>query len=143
LRVIKLMRGCIDCQYGQDADGLQFDHVGSTKVFNVSQFSARSVGEVCNEIAKCEVRCGTCHAIRSARENRKRNKQAALDDSDNDLRTLVANRIGETGIPDLLQALSAQNVVRLSFGGDILTQLIREARAEPARRARLVAALES
>lgn len=76
LRDIKLASGCVDCGYKADADGLQFDHRDEgTKLFNVSQFSSRSIGVIRAEVEKCDVRCGTCHAIRSASRHRARNLQ--------------------------------------------------------------------
>lgn len=75
---LKLASGCIRCEYNKNPDGLQFDHRDpTTKVFNVSQFSNRTVAEVLAEVAKCDVRCGTCHAIRSASQHRARNSLVA------------------------------------------------------------------
>jgi hypothetical protein len=74
IRKLKLAKGCVKCGYKANADGLTFDHREERlKLFNIAEFGTRSVTEVRAEIAKCDVRCGTCHLIRTARRNRKRN----------------------------------------------------------------------
>jgi hypothetical protein len=75
----KLVSGCVDCGYKKNANGLLFDHIDPlTKLFDVSQYSSKSVREVRGELAKCAVRCGTCHLIRSAEQNRARNSAKAI-----------------------------------------------------------------
>lgn len=77
VRALKLLRGCIDCGYDSNADALEFDHrPGEGK-------RPRGVGGVIGntrlliaEIAKCDVRCANCHAIRT-QERRRESEQAA------------------------------------------------------------------
>lgn len=53
---------CVDCNES-DPIVLEFDHVKSIKVENVSRLAcqARSMSKIRKEIAKCEVRCANCH----------------------------------------------------------------------------------
>ena len=64
---IKLDSGCIDCGYNEHPRALDFDHIGSNKVFNVSAMVSHGYcfEKVLEEIAKCEVRCANCHRIRT------------------------------------------------------------------------------
>lgn len=56
--------GCVDCA---TSDGLlEFDHVGS-KLFDISNAVNRSWPSLVEELARCEVRCRTCHVRRHAR----------------------------------------------------------------------------
>ena len=65
---IKLERGCIDCGYKAHASALHFDHVDpATKKVEVSKLRCGSVDALLAEIAKCEVRCANCHAVRTWR----------------------------------------------------------------------------
>lgn len=62
----KLEKGCIDCGYNKHHAGLQFDHLPEfAKYDNVASLTFRSRKVLLAEISKCEVVCGTCHAIRS------------------------------------------------------------------------------
>lgn len=66
---IKLERGCIDCGYREHPAALQFDHRDpKTKRFSIAKGLTRSKRAILAEIAKCEVRCANCHAIRSINE---------------------------------------------------------------------------
>jgi hypothetical protein len=61
-------RGCADCGGSYPSYVLQLDHrPGSGKVENVSEMISQSRGreEIFAEIAKCEVVCANCHAIRT------------------------------------------------------------------------------
>ena len=64
---IKLAQGCADCGYNKDAYALQFDHIDDNKKKNVSDMisSDYSWNTILEEIAKCEVICANCHAIRT------------------------------------------------------------------------------
>lgn len=64
---------CKDCNREYPYYVMQFDHIGEDKVANVSRL-LRTHGwpEIEKEIAKCEVVCANCHAIRT--HNRKMNK---------------------------------------------------------------------
>jgi hypothetical protein len=70
LNAIKLDRGCIDCGYRRHPAALEFDHLpGFEKSFTIGNIRA-AWERVEAEIAKCEVVCANCHAIRT--EERKR-----------------------------------------------------------------------
>lgn len=64
----KLEQGCADCGYDKHPAALEFDHMpGTVKLFNVGEKVACYKGEtIWAEIAKCEVVCANCHAIRTA-----------------------------------------------------------------------------
>jgi hypothetical protein len=64
---IKLERGCADCGYRGHPAALQFDHLpGAVKLNAVATMRRRRWEVVLAEIAKCEVVCANCHAIRTA-----------------------------------------------------------------------------
>src|SRR6266545_2984565 len=84
LRAYKLRQGCADCGYNEHHAGLVFDHrPGTTKIKNVSVFALQgNVRATWAEVAKCDVVCGTCHAIRTwerdhPAENKERLAQAS------------------------------------------------------------------
>jgi len=59
---------CIDCHTNYPYYVMQFDHLsGLDKEFNVSQavYSKKSLDQIKEEIAKCELVCANCHAIRT------------------------------------------------------------------------------
>lgn len=70
---LKKNSSCIDCGFlGIEYPSvLDFDHVNSTKKFNISEFGnhTNSFKQVKQEIQKCEIVCANCHRIRTA--NRK------------------------------------------------------------------------
>lgn len=69
INAIKLKSGCVDCGYNARPEALQFDHVDpATKLFGIARGMTYSIEMIMAEIAKCEVRCANCHAIRSMRE---------------------------------------------------------------------------
>ena len=59
----KISIGCVDCGYNLHPVALEFDHVRGKKLLNVCK--AKSIAQAKSEIAKCEVRCSNCHAIRT------------------------------------------------------------------------------
>lgn len=64
---IKMERGCADCGYRAHPAALHFDHLpGTTKISEVSTLARRGRADLLAEIAKCEVVCANCHAIRTA-----------------------------------------------------------------------------
>lgn len=68
INMIKIERGCTDCGYNDNAYGLQFDHMRD-KEFAISNKCGQVSDErMLREIAKCEVRCATCHMVKTARE---------------------------------------------------------------------------
>lgn len=63
---IKLARGCIDCGYNLHAEALHFDHRDpDSKEFGIAQNLLRNWETILLEVAKCDVRCANCHAVRS------------------------------------------------------------------------------
>ena len=66
LAEIKVSRGCADCGYNFAPEALHFDHRDpSEKEFTIGNSKTRSLELVLAEIAKCDVRCANCHAVRS------------------------------------------------------------------------------
>ena len=65
---VKLAAGCADCGYNTSPYALEFDHrPGTQKIDKVSNLAGcRSLAVVKAEIAKCDVVCSNCHAIRTA-----------------------------------------------------------------------------
>jgi hypothetical protein len=65
-----LTHPCVDCGES-DAIVLTFDHVREEKRANVADMiiSGFSVATIAAEIAKCEVTCFNCHAIRSQKRS--------------------------------------------------------------------------
>lgn len=66
--IIKTESGCIDCGFNLHPRALEFDHISDNKRANVSNLirSDYSWKTILEEIAKCEVVCANCHAIRTA-----------------------------------------------------------------------------
>ncbi len=66
IRQIKETNPCTDCGKYYPYYVMQFDHIGTAvKSFQISNFGARSWATIEAEIAKCELVCANCHAIRS------------------------------------------------------------------------------
>lgn len=65
---IKLAAGCVDCGFKTHPHALQFDHLPQhEKKFAIGPaVASRSKESVLAEIAKCEVRCANCHAVKTA-----------------------------------------------------------------------------
>ena len=67
IREIKMERGCLDCGYNSHPEALDFDHIGTDKIANVTALCYSSKWDkIETEIAKCEVVCANCHRIRTA-----------------------------------------------------------------------------
>lgn len=64
----QLKHGCVDCGYKKHPAALEFDHMpGVKKVFNIGEkIGSYSRDVLWAEIAKCEIVCANCHAIRTA-----------------------------------------------------------------------------
>lgn len=64
---VKMERGCADCGYRGHPTALQFDHLpGYKKRARVSiMLGSYPLHVIIDEITKCEVVCGNCHAIRT------------------------------------------------------------------------------
>ena len=56
---------CVDCNYYQNLDALQFDHVPDKgkKSFNIARILGRSWNTIQKELDKWQLRCANCHAI--------------------------------------------------------------------------------
>lgn len=68
MRQYKVEQGCKDCGYNAHHAGLEFDHVdprNGDKSLTVAGLMGKSIKRIQEEIAKCEVVCGTCHNIRT------------------------------------------------------------------------------
>ena len=68
VRVLKESQPCTDCGNFYPHYVMQYDHIGSDKVADVSrlvQAGTYSIARIEAEIAKCELVCANCHAKRS------------------------------------------------------------------------------
>ena len=65
LRAAK-QKPCADCGVQYPSYVMDFDHVRSTKLFNLSTCTntLRGVQAIEDEIAKCDVVCANCHRLR-------------------------------------------------------------------------------
>jgi hypothetical protein len=73
VHVYKLEHGCADCGYSKHPAALEFDHrPGENKLFNIGEkVGSYSLEKIWAEVAKCDVVCANCHAIRTV-ERRQR-----------------------------------------------------------------------
>lgn len=67
LRELKESNPCLDCGVSYPYYVMQFDHVRGTKLGNVSAAITNdwSRTKIEAEIAKCELVCSNCHAVRT------------------------------------------------------------------------------
>ena len=66
---IKLNSGCVDCGYKDHPAALQFDHRDpEEKLFRIAGSLHRKLHVLMAEIAKCDVRCANCHAVKTVNE---------------------------------------------------------------------------
>jgi hypothetical protein len=57
---------CTDCKQKYEPCQMQFDHIGDDKTGHVSRIMKnRGMKEMLAEIAKCELVCANCHALRT------------------------------------------------------------------------------
>ena|SRR4030042_15749 len=57
---------CADCKIKYPPYVMQFDHVRGRKGFTIgSHYMKKTMEQIKNEIAKCEVVCANCHAKRT------------------------------------------------------------------------------
>jgi len=66
---------CSDCGQRWPPEAMQFDHVRGQKVASVGRMAwswsnIRTKKKILEEIAKCDLVCACCHAIRTARRKR-------------------------------------------------------------------------
>lgn len=68
LDAIKLASSCVDCGYDAHPAALQFDHRDRTTkaLGHFSRNLSRRWEVILAEVAKCDVRCANCHAVRTA-----------------------------------------------------------------------------
>lgn len=66
-------RPCVDCNGVFHFRAMQWDHVGTDKVANVSVMVTDGFGRetILSEIAKCELVCANCHAVRTYEREKK------------------------------------------------------------------------
>lgn len=63
---IKTNNPCVDCGQKYHYCQMQFDHIGDDKIADINKLmKTRSIETVKAEIAKCELVCANCHAIRT------------------------------------------------------------------------------
>lgn len=65
VQAYKLQHGCTDCGWNAHHAGLEFDHVEPRLRGTVGRQMGKSLKVIQEEIARCEVVCATCHAIRT------------------------------------------------------------------------------
>lgn len=71
---IKVERGCVDCGFKAHPSALHFDHRDRTlKRFSIAHGIMSGWTKLLEEVAKCDVRCANCHAIKTT-EHRDRRK---------------------------------------------------------------------
>ena len=67
---LKVGRPCTDCGRTFPPEAMQWDHLpGFEKASDVSSMWGRSTEEMLRELAKCELVCANCHAIRTFRRS--------------------------------------------------------------------------
>jgi hypothetical protein len=69
---IKLAAGCADCGFRAHPDALVFSHVRGENRQQVASLYNCAWTRVLAEIAKCDVTCANCHAIRWTRQQREK-----------------------------------------------------------------------
>ncbi len=80
LQQIKLDTGCKDCGYKVHAEALHFDHLpGTVKLFSIASAPGKRWERIEAEMAKCEIVCANCHAVRTAKRKEQKHERAALD----------------------------------------------------------------
>ncbi len=72
---------CTDCGRSYPAEVMDLDHSLGIKAFNLTGMFAlnRPTEEVAAKLAKCEVRCPTCHRLRHFVQNRLLNLAAQVE----------------------------------------------------------------
>lgn len=69
---IKLASGCVDCGFRTHPDALVFSHARGENWRSVALLYNCAWQRVLNEIAKCDIACANCHAIRWAQRLREK-----------------------------------------------------------------------
>jgi 5-methylcytosine-specific restriction endonuclease McrA len=66
--VRELKKGlCLDCGGVFHTDAMEFDHARGEKVFDIGKSKGRSLKQLKEELAKCDLVCANCHRVRTAR----------------------------------------------------------------------------
>ncbi len=67
LQEYKQGKACADCREEYPYFVLDFDHIGSDKLFDISQYRVHTIdiNKLKNEMAKCELVCANCHRMRT------------------------------------------------------------------------------
>lgn len=67
LKLIKESSPCSDCKNFYPYYVMQFDHVKDDKIENIGTMASKNAAwsKIEKEIAKCELVCANCHAVRS------------------------------------------------------------------------------
>lgn len=65
LHELKESSPCTDCGKFYPYYVMQYDHISNNKVASVSYLTTNSWKKLKDEIAKCELVCANCHAIRT------------------------------------------------------------------------------
>lgn len=67
IAALKEAQPCTDCGVSYPSYVMQYDHIGDDKVTDVAKAITRmwSRKKIYEEIAKCELVCANCHAIRT------------------------------------------------------------------------------
>ena len=68
VRSLKAAGSCVDCGGSFPPVAMQYDHTGTDKIKSVSQLAIEgaSIERIDAEIAKCDLVCANCHAVRTA-----------------------------------------------------------------------------
>jgi len=73
MRALKERASCADCKGAFPGYVMQWDHLpGQEKIADISRMAGRTRAVVLAEVAKCELVCANCHAVRTARRATKR-----------------------------------------------------------------------
>ncbi len=89
IRELKEKDPCLDCGVSYPHYVMQFDHVRGEKLFNIGDFATGPLHttkkKLLEEIAKCEIVCGNCHAARTwTRRQKTPSEEGVFQDSSAD-----------------------------------------------------------
>ena len=101
---MKVAAGCVDCGYRAAREALQFDHVAGVKnsrKHGVGQMQGSAWADVTAEIAKCEVRCANCHAVKTVERAGWNRTSMSTEDLSDASRAWVLGKAREAGLVTL------------------------------------------
>lgn len=88
-------RPCLDCKWTFPPECMDFDHVRGKKLFNVNTQSVSKAREkVLAEIAKCDLVCANCHAIRTRKQMLKKGRRVRRSTDSRMLRSTSGRTYG-------------------------------------------------